>query len=129
MRFLTRTAGHVRAAQAIERALIATGRVREVRHVDILQYTTKLFRRVYAHAYLDLVNRAPDVLGLLYDYFDEPWKHERLRLALDKLNATRFIRLLEDYAPDWAVSTHFLPAEHRGRDGPGRPRSTFLAGG
>ena len=104
-------AGHVRAAQAIERALVATGRVREVRHVDILQYTSKLFRRVYAQAYLDLVNRAPDVLGWLYDYFDEPWKHARLRLALEKLNATRFIRLLEDYAPDWAVSTHFLPAE------------------
>jgi processive 1,2-diacylglycerol beta-glucosyltransferase len=32
-------------------------------------------------------------------------------LALDKLNSARFIPLLEDYAPDWAVSTHFLPAE------------------
>jgi processive 1,2-diacylglycerol beta-glucosyltransferase len=104
-------AGHVRAAQAIERALIATGRVCEASHVDILQYTTKLFRRVYAQAYLDLVNRAPDILGWLYDYFDEPWKHARLRLALEKLNATRFIRLLEDFAPDWTISTHFLPAE------------------
>jgi processive 1,2-diacylglycerol beta-glucosyltransferase len=104
-------AGHVRAAQALERALVATGRVREVRHVDILQYTSKLFRRVYAQAYLDLVNRAPEVLGWLYDYFDVPWKHERLRLALDKLNTTRFVRLLEREQPDWAVSTHFLPAE------------------
>jgi processive 1,2-diacylglycerol beta-glucosyltransferase len=47
----------------------------------------------------------------MYDYFDEPGKHARLRLALDKLNATRFIRLLERERPDWAVSTHFLPAE------------------
>jgi processive 1,2-diacylglycerol beta-glucosyltransferase len=47
-------AGHVRAAQALEHALVATGRVREIRHVDILQYTTKLFRRLYAEAYLDL---------------------------------------------------------------------------
>jgi hypothetical protein len=30
-------AGHVRSAQAVERARIATARVREVRHVDILQ--------------------------------------------------------------------------------------------
>ena len=104
-------AGHVRAAQALEHALVATGRVREVRHVDILQYTSKLFRRVYAEAYLDLVNRAPEVLGWLYDYFDVPWKHERLRLALDKLNTTRFVRLLERERPDWVVSTHFLPAE------------------
>jgi processive 1,2-diacylglycerol beta-glucosyltransferase len=104
-------AGHVRAAQALERALVATGRVREVRHVDVLQYTSKLFRHVYAQAYLDLVNRRPEVLGWLYDYFDEPWKHERLRLALDKLNTTRFVRLLEREQPDWAVSTHFLPAQ------------------
>ena len=104
-------AGHVRAAQALERALVATGRVREVRHVDILQYTSKLFRRVYAQAYLDLVNRAPEVLGWLYDYFDEPWKHERVRLALDRLNTTRFVRLLEQERPEWAVSTHFLPAQ------------------
>jgi processive 1,2-diacylglycerol beta-glucosyltransferase len=104
-------AGHVRAGQALERALVATGRVREVRHVDVLQYTSKLFRRVYAQTYLDLVNRAPEVLGWLYDYFDEPGRHERLRLALNKLNATRFVRLLERERPDWAVSTHFLPAE------------------
>jgi processive 1,2-diacylglycerol beta-glucosyltransferase len=104
-------AGHVRAGQALERALVATGRVGEVRHVDVLQYTTKLFRRVYAQAYLDLVNRAPAMLGWMYDYFDEPGKHARLRLALDKLNATRFVRLLERARPDWAVSTHFLPAE------------------
>jgi processive 1,2-diacylglycerol beta-glucosyltransferase len=104
-------AGHVRAGQALERALVATGRVHEVRHVDVLQYTSKLFRRVYAQTYLDLVNRAPEVLGWLYDYFDEPGRHERLRLALNKLNTTRFVRLLEREQPDWAVSTHFLPAE------------------
>jgi processive 1,2-diacylglycerol beta-glucosyltransferase len=103
-------AGHVRAAQALERALVVTGRVREVRHVDILQYTSKLFRRLYAQAYLDLANHAPKVLGWLYDYFDEPWKHERLLLALHTLNATRFVRFLERERPDWAVSTHFLPA-------------------
>jgi processive 1,2-diacylglycerol beta-glucosyltransferase len=50
-------------------------------------------------------------LGWIYDYFDEPGKHARLRLALDKLNATRFVRLLERERPDWAVSTHLLPAE------------------
>jgi processive 1,2-diacylglycerol beta-glucosyltransferase len=104
-------AGHVRAGQALERALVATGRVQEVRHVDVLQYTSKLFRRVYAQAYLDLVNHAPEVLGWLYDYFDEPGRYQRLRLALNKLNATRFVRLLERERPDWAVSTHFLPAE------------------
>jgi processive 1,2-diacylglycerol beta-glucosyltransferase len=104
-------AGHVRAAQALERALAAAQAATEVRHVDVLQYTTKAFRRLYSKAYLDMVTHAPEVLGWLYDYLDSPWKHARLRLAFDALNARRFIRLLADYRPDWALCTHFLPAE------------------
>jgi processive 1,2-diacylglycerol beta-glucosyltransferase len=104
-------AGHVRAAQALERALAAAQAATEVRHVDVLQYTTKAFRRLYSKAYLDMVTHTPEVLGWLYDYLDTPWKHARLRLAFDALNARRFIRLLADYRPDWACCTHFLPAE------------------
>jgi processive 1,2-diacylglycerol beta-glucosyltransferase len=104
-------AGHVRAAQAIERAAQAAGAAREVHHVDALQYTTKLFRRLYAQTYLDLVNQAPPLLGWLYDYLDTPWRGQRRRLALDKLNTRPFVKLLEAYQPDWTVCTHFLPAQ------------------
>ena len=104
-------AGHVRAAQAIERAFAVAGAAREVRHVDALEYTTKLLRRVYARTYLDLVNRAPELLGWLYDYLDTPWQGQRGRLALDRLNTRRFVRLLESYQPEWTICTHFLPAE------------------
>jgi processive 1,2-diacylglycerol beta-glucosyltransferase len=104
-------AGHVRAAQAIERAFAAAGAAREVRHVDALEHTTALLRRVYARTYLDLVNRAPELLGWLYDYLDTPWQGQRRRLALDRLNTRRFVKLLESYQPEWTVCTHFLPAE------------------
>ena len=104
-------AGHVRAAQALEQAFQQSGAVCEVRHVDVLQHTSALFRRIYSQAYLDLVNHAPELLGWLYDYLDRPWKHERLRLAFEKLNARPFITLLTAYRPDWIVCTHFLPAE------------------
>lgn len=104
-------AGHVRAAQAVERALHNTGAARDVHHVDALQYTTKLFQRLYAQAYVDMCNHAPEVLGWIYDYLDRPWKHERLRLALEKLNMQPFVNLLESYRPDWTICTHFLPAE------------------
>jgi processive 1,2-diacylglycerol beta-glucosyltransferase len=103
-------AGHVRAAQALERALGEAG-ARDVRHVDALEYTTKLFRRLHQQAYLDMVNHAPEVLGWLYDHLDKPWKYERRRLAWDRLNTRPFVELLEGYRPEWAVCTHFLPAE------------------
>ena len=104
-------AGHVRAAQAVENALNEMQVARAVRHVDTLDYTNKLFRRLYSRAYLDLVNNAPEVLGWLYDQLDKPWKNERRRLALDKLNTRPFVKLLKDFQPEIVVCTHFLPAE------------------
>ncbi len=101
----------MRAAEAIERAFIETGAAAEIRHVDTLQYTNKLFRTLYSKAYIDMVNKAPDVLGWLYDQFDKPWQNERRRLAFDKLNTRAFVKLLEQEQPDITICTHFLPAE------------------
>jgi processive 1,2-diacylglycerol beta-glucosyltransferase len=104
-------AGHLRAAEAIERAFIETETAREVRHLDTLQYTNKLFRHLYSKAYIDMVNKTPELLGWLYDYLDEPWKNERRRLALDRLNTRPFVKLLREYQPELIVCTHFLPSE------------------
>jgi processive 1,2-diacylglycerol beta-glucosyltransferase len=104
-------AGHVRAAQALERAFAETGAAREVRHIDTLDYTNTVFRRLYSRMYLDMVNRTPELLGWLYDYLDTPWERERRRLLVDKFNTRPFVRMLEDYQPDAVVCTHFLPAE------------------
>ena len=104
-------AGHIRAAQAVERAFHEEGAAREVRHVDTLEYTNKLFRRLYAKAYLDMVNKTPELLGWLYDYLDKPWERERRRLALDKLNTRPFVKMIKEYSPEVIVCTHFLPAE------------------
>lgn len=104
-------AGHVRAAQAIEQAFAATNAAREVTHVDTLEYTNKLFRNLYSKAYLDMVNRAPEVLGWLYDQWDRPWQNERQRLAFDKLNTGPLIKMLKRTRADMVVCTHFLPAE------------------
>jgi processive 1,2-diacylglycerol beta-glucosyltransferase len=108
-------AGHIRAAQAIEKAFAeigaATGERREVQHLDILNYTNKVFRHLYSKAYIDLVNKMPEVPGWFYDKLDKPWKNERRRLALDKLNTRPLVKLLREYRPDLIVCTHFLPAE------------------
>src|SRR5882724_3932958 len=104
-------AGHIRAAEALEKAIIQMRAAREVRHVDTLAYTNRVFRHLYSKAYLELVNGAPDVLGWLYDYLDQPWQNERRRLALDRLNTRPFVKLLEQYRPELTICTHFLPAE------------------
>jgi processive 1,2-diacylglycerol beta-glucosyltransferase len=104
-------AGHVRAAEAIEQAFKQRRESFEVHNFDVLNYTNKLFRHLYSKAYIDLVNKMPEVPGWVYDKLDKPWKNERRRLALDKLNTRPFVKLLREYQPDLIVCTHFLPAE------------------
>jgi processive 1,2-diacylglycerol beta-glucosyltransferase len=104
-------AGHLRAAQAIERAFAETGADLSVHHFDTLEFTNPLFRRLYSQAYIEMVNRMPEVLGWLYDRFDKPGQDDRLKLAFDKLNTRPFVKLLERYRPDVTVCTHFLPSE------------------
>jgi processive 1,2-diacylglycerol beta-glucosyltransferase len=103
-------AGHVRAAQALEKAFAARGDC-AVEHIDAIQYVSKLFQRVYDKAYISMVRRAPELMGMLYDRTDQPWQHPRRRLALDRLNTGPMIRLLKRVQPDLCVATHFLPAE------------------
>ena len=109
-------AGHLRAAEAVESALRQLYPRATVRNLDVLTLTNAAFRRVYGRAYLDLVNRAPHVLGYFYDLMDRPTRTGRhrtddLRLAVQKMNLTRFIRFLHEGAWDLVINTHFLPAE------------------
>lgn len=103
-------AGHVRAAQALEKAFVARGDC-VVEHIDTIQYVSKLFQRAYDKTYISMVRRAPELMGVLYDRTDQPWHHPRRRLAMDRLNTGPMIRMLKRVQPDLCVATHFLAAE------------------
>lgn len=109
-------AGHLRAAEAVEAALRQVVPQATVKNLDVLDMTNRLFRRFYARMYLDLVNLAPHALGYFYDMLDQPSRsgqnrRDRFRLALQKLNLTKFIRFLQDEPWDLVINTHFLSAE------------------
>ncbi len=103
-------AGHVRAADALladfkKHPAVAGG---QVEHWDMLKYTTAVFRTIYSKVYLDLVNRAPWFLGMVYKRTDTPWKQGAAQ-AFEKFNAGPFIKALQEYRPDVVVCTHFTP--------------------
>ncbi len=108
-------AGHLRAAQAVELALGQLDGEALVKNIDVLELTNAAFRRFYAQIYFDLVNKAPYVLGYVYDMMDRQpspqHKSDRLRLAIERLNLGRFLKLLRGESWDVVVNTHFLPAE------------------
>ncbi len=108
-------AGHMRAAQGVELALKEVAPDAEVKNLDVLTLTNAPFRKIYGEAYLDIVNKAPHVLGFFYDMMDRPRradsKRDFLRRAVEKLNLTKLCDLLQCDDWDAIVNTHFLPAE------------------
>ncbi|TDM08898.1 MAG: hypothetical protein C4K60_05900 [Ideonella sp. MAG2] len=110
----TAGAGHTRAAQAVAAALAQQGSQHH-QVVDTLACTSAFFRKMYAKAYIDLVQTAPALWGQLYERADvvKPprSKSARARLAFDKLNSQAFGALLKDAAPAAVLCTHFLPLE------------------
>lgn len=102
-------AGHVRAAEA----LLSAFNMKNVRaeHIEVLKYTTPIFRKVYSDLYIDLVNKRPEILGWVYNSLDRPWKYQKRRLAIDLLNTGPLVRLLKKASPAAAICTHFLPSE------------------
>ena len=103
--------GHVKAAEALENACRQHPRVAGVTHVDALDFTNKLFRDFYSKLYTRLVQDAPTFLGWWYESSDEPWKTDRMRFMLDRMNTGPLIRMIKDLQPDVTICTHFLPAE------------------
>ncbi|MBI1831547.1 MAG: glycosyltransferase [Planctomycetes bacterium] len=108
-------AGHLRAAEAVELAARQMLPDAMVKNVDVLDMTNRLFRHIYGQFYIDLVNKAPHLLGYFYDMLDElpspKRRRDRLRLYLEKLNLPSFIKFLKSEPWDLVINTHFLPAE------------------
>lgn len=102
--------GHVRAAEALEQAFVADARVDQVRHIDALQFTNKVFQDFYSTLYTTLVRDAPTFLGWWYKASDEPWRTDTARHMIDRLNTLKLVKEIRSFRPDITVCTHFMPA-------------------
>ena len=118
-------AGHTRVAQALEEAAKSRWPSATVRHVDILDFTGRIYREGYVRSYLEMVNHAPELWGYLYHASDHPPRHgiqEKVIRLFDRLEFARFRRFVRDFRPQAVLSTHFLAAQvfapyrRRGRD-------------
>jgi processive 1,2-diacylglycerol beta-glucosyltransferase len=110
----TAGSGHKRAAQALAAALTNLQPAASVREVDTLVFASRFYRNTYAASYNAMAARAPALWGALY----HSWSIARVnrstapvRLAMDRLNLRRLVRVLERESPDAVVCTHFLPVE------------------
>ncbi|MFP5390977.1 MAG: MGDG synthase family glycosyltransferase [Gammaproteobacteria bacterium] len=104
-------AGHMRAAEAIR---AHADEATQVRHIDVMDFVTSGFRKLYTDVYIKLVNRLPALWGVMYHASNEARPDssmERLRRGIERLNTRPLLKEIAAFAPDAIVCTHFLPAE------------------
>ena len=110
-------AGHMRAAQTIEAYAArddGTGLAAKARHLDVMDFVTPAFRKLYTDFYIKLVNKAPVLWGYLYHASHDAPKDssmQRLRRGIERLNTRALMAQIAAFQPDAIICTHFLPAE------------------
>lgn len=102
--------GHLKAADALERAFRANPLVGEVLSDDSLDHTNPLHKQFYSGLYKRLSEITPNFLGWWYETSDDPWAADRVRLLIDLPQALPLVNLIRDFQPDHIVCTHFMPA-------------------
>jgi len=111
---VTAGAGHLQAASALEEAWRALRPKDGIRKLDILDFTPRLYRKVYAEGYLRVVERAPELYAYLFKKTDDPArvrKLTRLRRALARAAAGPFLEEVRRWRPSVVLCPHFLPLE------------------
>ncbi|WMW79412.1 glycosyltransferase [Undibacterium cyanobacteriorum] len=107
-------AGHGRAAEALRTRAMLDYPDSIVQHVDVMDFASLAFRKVYTDFYLHLVNKAPNLWGYLYNYSNDAKPDsslEKMRRAIEKWNAKSLLQFIQDFSPSAIICTHFLPAE------------------
>ena len=113
----TAGAGHVQAGAAIEEAWRLRFPKDEVRRVDILEFTPRLYRKAYSEGYVKLAEKAPELYAHAFRKTDTTafsknmtrWRRLGARAVTQK-----FLRFVDDFRPDAVICPHFLPLEAMG---------------
>jgi hypothetical protein len=102
--------GHVKAADALARAMRGRSDVDEVLSDDSLDHTNVLHKQFYSTLYKKLSAMLPEFLGWWYETSDDPWVADKGRLLIDLPQALPLINLVKEFRPDVILCTHFMPA-------------------
>ena len=107
-------AGHMRAAEALKEAALILRPGAQILHLDVMDYVSTTFRKIYTDYYIKLVTKHPALWGMLYQASSEAAPDavsQKLRRAVERLSTRPLRRAIDAFGPNVIVCTHFLPAE------------------
>ena len=105
--------GHKKAAEAVQSAL-SDSKDLDVKIIDVLDYTNRVFKFSYPRIYLFLIDKVSFLWGIFYYFLDINLVDKvisPLRKFFHSLQAERFVKFILKETPDVIVSTHFLSSE------------------
>jgi processive 1,2-diacylglycerol beta-glucosyltransferase len=111
---VTAGAGHVAAAAALEEAARAENSHDVVERVDLVKFFSPLHRKVVSEGYVKLVERAPELWGMVFKKTDDPRlarRLNRIKRLFPGNSRARFERYLKQFKPDVVLCTHYSPLE------------------
>ena len=106
--------GHLRAAEGLALCLRERYPHIKVTNIDMMNYVSWLFKKLYVDGYTDMMMHQRWLFGLLYKFMDKPPRTllmGRLRLWFQKINMGRAHNLFRQLNPDHIICTHFTAAE------------------
>jgi len=129
--YVSAGSGHKSAALALEKEVPLVMPGAKVNVIDALDYTNRIYKKMYLESYLNLVKYMPELWGYLYRTYDQKKvlsSIENLRKAIDKFNSSALIDYIDKCNPDLIIATHFLPLQIVSHLKKKRKINAFLAG-
>jgi len=115
---VTAGGGHLAAAAALEEAWKTERPEDVVERIDLLKFFSPIHRKIHADGYVKLVERAPEIWGMVFKNTDNPEaarRLNRLKRLFPSSSRMRFVRFVKQFKPDAIVCTHYLPLEMLGQ--------------
>jgi len=111
---VTAGGGHLAAAAAMQEAWSALRQEDTVEKLDVIKFFSPLHRKIHEDGYVSLVERAPELWGLMFKKTDDPKltrQMNRLKRLFPSRSRVRFVRFIKHFRPDAVLCTHYLPLE------------------
>ena len=111
---VTAGGGHLAAAAALDEAWRAVRPRDVVERVDLVKFFSPLHRKIHAEGYVKLVERAPELWGMIFTKTDSPKVARRLNKIQNLFpsrSRQRFAQFVKQFKPDAVLCTHYAPVE------------------
>jgi processive 1,2-diacylglycerol beta-glucosyltransferase len=109
---VTAGGGHLAAAAALHEAWHASRPDDVIDRVELVKFLSPLHRKIHADGYVKLVERAPELWGMIFAKTDHPKVARRLNKVQELLPSRsrgRFARHVKSFKPDVVLCTHYSP--------------------